>query len=121
MIYFGLCGMMTNFIEENVLPNRELNQQKVKLLTNQLFQELQKPIDKFFMNIKDDPEYDAFTITEQLHIATIAMEHFFRLSLQIEDMDEMRKQGLATQINVLLLSYGLEPFDIPYEADRPKD
>jgi hypothetical protein len=105
--------MMTNFIEEHVIPDKSMNKQKIKLLTSQLHTELLKVVDNFFLRIKNDDDYDKLEITEQFHIATIAMEHFFRLSLQIEDLDDMKKQGLVTQLNILLVSYGLETIEIP--------
>ena len=52
-------------------------------------------------------------MTELFQIATTAMEHYFRLSLQIEDMDDIKKQGLTTQLNIFLKSYGLETMDVP--------
>ena len=113
IVYFGLCGMMTNFLEENVFPDKSMTRQRLKLLTKQLHGELLKVVDDFFDKIKDDSEYDSMQLTEQMHIATTAMEHFFRLALQIEDLDETRKQGLVTQLNILLVSYGLETIEIP--------
>jgi hypothetical protein len=113
IVYMGLCGMMTNFIEENVFPDKSMTKQKVKLLTKQLHGELLKVVDSFFDRIKDDVDHDPMELTEQIHIATIAMEHFFRLALQIEDLDDMKKQGLVTQLNILLVSYGLETIEIP--------
>lgn len=113
LVYIALTGMMTNFIEEHVIPDKSMNKQKIKLLTSQLHTELLKVVDNFFLRIKNDDDYDKLEITEQFHIATIAMEHFFRLSLQIEDLDDMKKQGLVTQLNILLVSYGLETIEIP--------
>ena len=113
LVYIALCGMMTNFIDENVIVDKSMNKQKIKLLTKQLYTEMLKVADTFFDRIKDDEKYDALEMTEQFHIATIAMEHFFRLSLQIEDLDDTKKQGLVTQLNILMVSYGLETIDIP--------
>lgn len=113
LVYLGLCGMMTNFLEENVFPDKSLTKQRIKLLTKQLHGELLKVVDDFFDKIKGDDEFDSMELTEQMHIATIAMEHFFRLALQIEDLDDMKKQGLVTQLNILLVSYGLETIEIP--------
>jgi hypothetical protein len=109
--------MMTNWLEENVIPDKMLNKQKVKMLTKQLHLELLKPVDEFYKKLKEDGYedgvYDNENLTDLFHIATIAMEHYFRLSLQIEDMDEIRKQGLVTQLNILLKSYDLETLDVP--------
>jgi hypothetical protein len=117
LVYYALCGMMTNWLEENVIPDKMLNKQKVKMLTKQLHLELLKPVDEFYKKLKEDGYedgvYDNENLTDLFHIATIAMEHYFRLSLQIEDMDEIRKQGLVTQLNILLKSYDLETLDVP--------
>lgn len=117
IVYYALCGMVTNFLEENVLPDKSLMKQRIKLLTKQLHQELQRPVDDFFSKIKkdghEDGVYDGQDMTELFQIATTAMEHYFRLSLQIEDLDDIKKQGLTTQLNILLKSYDLEPMSIP--------
>ena len=47
IMYHALCGMMTNFLDEEVLPDKSLVKQRIKLLTNQLYQELQKPVMSF--------------------------------------------------------------------------
>lgn len=117
LVYYALCGMMTNWIEENIIPDRIVYRHKVKMLTNQLNQELQKPINDFFEMVNkenaSEDVYEARELTEQIHIATLAMEHFFRLGMQLNDMDPVRKQGLTTQMNILLKSYGLETMDVP--------
>jgi hypothetical protein len=109
--------MMTNFLEEAVLPDKSLVKQRIKLLTKQLYDELQKPVDDFLVKLKKDgyegAVYEGQDMTELFQIATIAMEHYFKLSLQIEDMDDIKKQGLTTQLNIFLKSYGLETMDIP--------
>ena len=117
IMYHALCGMMTNFLDEEVLPDKSLVKQKIKLLTNQLYQELQKPVDEFLSKLKEegyeDGIYEGQDMTELFQVATTAMEHYFRLSLQIEDMDDVKKQGLTTQLNILLKSYDLETLSVP--------
>jgi hypothetical protein len=109
--------MMTNFLEESVLPDKSLVRQRIKLLTKQLYDELQKHVDNFLVKHKEDGHedgvYQGQDMTELFQIATTAMEHYFRLSLQIEDMDSIKKQGLTTQLNIFLKSYDLETMDIP--------
>jgi hypothetical protein len=87
------------------------------LLTKQLYEELQKPVDDFLTKIKkdghEDGVYDGQDMTDLFQVATVAMEHYFRLSLQIEDMDDVKKQGLTTQLNILLKSYDLETLSVP--------
>lgn len=123
IVFHGICGMMLNLMEASVLPDRQINKQKIKYLSKQLFEALQEPVDKLLMDIKkqglavgDDQLAQGITedvdIPEVLHISAVAMEHFFRLSLQITDMDEARKNTLFAQLNSLLISYGLEPMDI---------
>ena len=117
LVYYALCGMMTNWIEEHIIPDKVINRQKVKMLTKQLHLELMKPVDDFYKRLKEegyeDGQFQGQDMTDLFHIATIAMEHYFRLSLQIEDMDEIRKQGMVTQMNILLKSYDLETLDVP--------
>lgn len=117
LVYYAMCGMMTNWIEENIIPDKIIYRHKVKMLTKQLHEELLKPVDDFYKKLKEegheDGQFQGQDMTDLFHIATIAMEHYFRLSLQIEDMDDVRKQGLVTQMNILLKSYDLETLDVP--------
>lgn len=117
LVYYAMCGMMTNWIEENIIPDKIIYRHKVKMLTKQLHEELLKPIDDFYKRLNEegheDGQFQGQDMTDLFHIATIAMEHYFRLSLQIEDMDDVRKQGLVTQMNILLKSYDLETLDVP--------
>lgn len=112
-VYLTLCQFMADFIEDKVVRD-PLYKQKIKFLTKQLVEALQQPVDRLFRMQMDDGE--GFATEEhltQFEVAANAMEHFFKLSMQIEDLEPVRKQGLITQLNILLLSYGLETMDVP--------
>lgn len=122
LVFHALCGMMANFMESNQLP-KQIDKHTIKFLSKQLFEALQKPVNDMLLQIKiegikegDEALQQGITedvdIPEVLHISAIAMEHFFRLSLQITDLPEVRKNTLFTQLNSLLISYGLETMDI---------
>lgn len=119
LVFHALCGMLANFMESNPLPKR-INKHTIKYLSKQLFEALQQPADSMLLqikmeNIKEGQEQDsteAMDVTDALHIGAVGMEHFFRLSLQIMDLPEVKKNTLYAQLNSLLISYGLETMDI---------
>lgn len=122
VVFHAFCGMLANFMEENKLP-KFINKHKIKHLSNQLFIELQKPTDRLLFELKkegminDDEALingitDEVDIPEVLHLGAMGMEHFFRLTLQINDLPDVKMNTLLAQINSLLLSYGLETMDV---------
>lgn len=110
LVFYGLCGMLANFMEEKPLP-KYVTKQKIKYLSKQLFEALQEPADRLLTKINSEQVEDG-EITSLLHTSAISMEHFFRLNMQISDLEEVRKNTLIAQLNSLLISYGLESMDI---------
>jgi hypothetical protein len=102
--------MLANFMEEHPLP-KYIEKHKIKYLSKQLFEALQQPADKLLTSLKNEHAEDA-EITGLLHLSAVGMEHFFRLNMQISDLDEVRKNTLIAQLNSLLISYGIETMDI---------
>ena len=47
-------------------------------------------------------------VVDQHIMAGDVMLKFFKLGLKMADMDNVRHQGLNTQLNILLKSYGLD-------------
>lgn len=110
LVFHGLCGMMANFMEEHPLP-KYIEKHKIKYLSKQLFDALQQPADKLLTSLKNE-QVENEEITGLLHLSAVGMEHFFRLNMQISDLDEVRKNTLIAQLNSLLISYGLESMDV---------
>lgn len=123
MVFHAMCMVMANLLESAVLPDKKINRQTIKYLSKQLFLELQKPVDSLLLELKVEgiktgdeklQQYiiDDTNVASHIHIAAVAMEHFFRLSMQITDLEDVRRNTLFAQMNSLLISYGLEPMDI---------
>lgn len=123
MVFHAMCMVMANLLESAVLPDKKINRQTIKYLSKQLFLELQKPVDSLLLELKVEgiktgdenlQQYiiDDTNVASHIHIAAVAMEHFFRLSMQITDLPDVRRNTLFAQMNSLLISYGLEAMDI---------
>lgn len=123
MVFHAMCMVMANLLESAVLPDKKINRQTIKYLSKQLFLELQKPVDSLLLELRvegiktgdeDLQDYiiDGTNVASHIHIAAVAMEHFFRLSMQITDLEDVRRNTLFAQMNSLLISYGLEAMDI---------
>lgn len=123
MVFHAMCMVMANLIEGALIPNKKINKHKIKMLSRQLFEELQRPVDSLLLELKiegirtgnEDLQrgtLDDTNIASHIHIAAMAMEHFFRLSMQITDLPRVKSNTLFAQMNSLLISYGLEPMDV---------
>ena len=103
--YLALCQALINVIDEEWKGN-QLNKQKVKSITNQLVNELEKVISKLIPS--NDFSEEALNVTEQFVDASNAMIQFYDLGVQLARLDDVKCQGFTTQLNILLKSYGLD-------------
>jgi hypothetical protein len=88
------------------------NKQAVKMVTKQMVRELEKTMAVLFPpNRNDDPELPDALDTFQN--ACTAMESFFMLGMEMDVMDQTKKDSLNTQINILLKSYGIDCWEKP--------
>lgn len=105
LTYYSLCNFMVDFIDERWTKNSN-NVRKVKLLTNQLKGELEKSIDHVFES-KNSEGIDMGNVLDQFVNASQVMHFFFKIGLQLDEMEEKQKIKLNQEINDLLMSYNI--------------
>lgn len=111
LTFFALCQNMLDFIDGS-WHGHPANKQAVKMVTKQMIRELEKTMAVLFpQNRNDDPELPDALDTFQN--ACTAMESFFILGMNMDQMDQVKKDSLNTQINILLKSYGIDCWEKP--------
>ena len=111
LTFFALCQNMLDFIDGS-WHGHPANKQAVKMVTKQMVRELEKTMNVLFPNNKnDDPDLPDALDTFQN--ACTAMEAFFMLGMEMDQMDQLKKDSLNTQINILLKSYGIDVWEKP--------
>lgn len=99
--YAGLTNALIDLME-NDFRKSIFNRNTLKYHTKHLLAELLKLTDNIY---KDCDDYE---VVEQHVEAGEAMMKFFVLGLRMIDMDSVKRQGLNTQLNILLKNYGVE-------------
>ena len=111
LTFFALCQNMLDFIDGS-WHGHPANKQAVKMVTKQMIRELEKTMAVLFpQNRNDDPDLPDALDTFQN--ACTAMESFFMLGMEMDQMDQTKKDSLNTQINILLKSYGIDCWEKP--------
>lgn len=111
LTFFALCQNMLDFIDGS-WHGHPANKQAVKMVTKQMIRELEKTMAVLFPHDRnDDPELPDALDTFQN--ACTAMESFFMLGMEMDQMDQTKKDSLNTQINILLKSYGIDCWEKP--------
>lgn len=111
LTFFALCQNMLDFIDGS-WHGHPANKQAVKMVTKQMIRELEKTMAVLFPKDRnDDPELPDALDTFQN--ACTAMESFFMLGMEMDQMDQTKKDSLNTQINILLKSYGIDCWEKP--------
>lgn len=111
LTFFALCQNMLDFIDGS-WHGHPANKQAVKMVTKQMVRELEKTMAVLFpQNRNDDPELPDALDTFQN--ACTAMESFFILGMNMDQMEQVKKDSLNTQINILLKSYGIDCWEKP--------
>lgn len=111
LTFFALCQNMLDFIDGS-WHGHPANKQAVKMVTKQMIRELEKTMAVLFpQNRNDDPDLPDALDTFQN--ACTAMESFFMLGMNMDQMDQTKKDSLNIQINILLKSYGIDCWEKP--------
>jgi hypothetical protein len=111
LTYFALCQNLINFIDGE-WRGHPANKQAVKMRSQDLLRELEKAMAVLFPKDLEDHR-DAGDVIDTFINATDAMESFFILGMAMDELDVVKKQGLNTQINILLQSYGIDLWEKP--------
>jgi len=106
LLYYSHCQFLYDFIEED-WERSSGNVRKVKLLTNQLKNELEKNVDHIFKS-QNSEGVDMQNVVEQFVNASGIMKFFFELGLQMDTMEEDKKLELNNRVNSLMEEYGLD-------------
>ena len=101
VIYAGLTNALVDHIE-NDFRKSIYNKQSLKFKSQNLLDELIGITDKLYREGADSE------VVDQHIMAGDVMLKFFKLGLKMADMDDIRHEGLNTQLNILLKSYGLD-------------
>jgi hypothetical protein len=105
LMYFSLCQALIQVIEDDWRGN-PANKQKIKQITNQQLAELQKVIE--ILLPKGETSVEGMTAVEQFTDATESMLNFYKLGVKMSRIDEVRREGLSIQMNILLKNYGID-------------
>lgn len=108
--FFTLVLTLSDFMEENDIPDGVDYKFQVKHYTKELKKLLPDMIDKMIKRTGWD---EGLSSIDQYVTASQIMEHLFNVGLRIEDLEsEIRKQTLVNQLNILLHSYGLPQLEL---------
>jgi len=109
--FFTLVLTLSDFMEENDIPDAIDYKFQVKHYSKELRKLLPAMIDKMIKRTGWDE--DGCSSVDQYVTASQIMEHLFNVGLQVEDIDnEIRKQTLVNQLNMLLHSYNLPKLEL---------
>jgi hypothetical protein len=105
LTYFSLCQALINHIDEGWQGN-PVNRQTVKNRTEALVKSLEGSINVLFPK---NPELNSDTeVVGHFDDASRAMMAFYNLGVKIAGLDKTKREGLNTQLSILLKSYGLD-------------
>lgn len=103
--YFSLCAHLRDYIEENVSTSK-FNFNKVKMITNQLANELEKSINIVF-DAKEFSEEDKADMLDNFVKSTRFMEYYFKKGLQLQHIEPTLVLELSDKINEIFKEYGI--------------
>lgn len=98
--YVGLINALIDVIE-NDFSKSIFNKQSIKFKTNNLLAEFKKIESDLF-----PPGDHGEASTQYIDAGTIMLK-FFKIGLEMASMDQVKSEGLQTQINILLKNYGI--------------
>ena len=100
VIYAGLINALIDHIDADFRPSI-FNRQSLKMKSKSVLEELLKVEADMY---KGDPSGE---VTDQYLDAGNLMMTFFKLGIEMADMDSIRAEGLNTQLNILFKNYGI--------------
>ena len=101
IIYAGLLNALIDHIEADFRPSI-FNRQSLKMKSKSVLEELLKVEAEMY---KGDPSGE---VTDQYLDAGRLMITFFKLGIEMADMNPIRAEGLNTQLNILFKNYGID-------------
>ena len=101
IIYAGLTNALIDHID-NDFRRTVFNRQSLKYNSKAVLKELEDITNKLYSK-QASPE----AVDQHIEAGDIMLK-FFKLGIKMSEMDEVRHEGLNTQLNILLKSYGVE-------------
>jgi len=102
LIYCGLLNALIDHIEGDFRPSF-FNKQNVKFLSNNLLKELMKIEGKIY----EGKEEISAEVTDQLVSAGTLMLEFFKLGIEMSELELDQQELLNCDINILLSRYNI--------------
>jgi hypothetical protein len=99
--YVGLINALID-IMENDFSKSVFNKQQIKFKTQNLLSEFKKIEDKLF-----PPGDHGEASTQYIDAGTIMLK-FFKLGMEMTELDNHKQEGLNTQLNILFKNYGIK-------------
>ena len=101
VIYAGLTNALIDHIDNDFRKNI-FNKQSLKFKSNVVLKELESITDRLYSK-----KASAEAVDQHIEAGNIMIK-LFRIGIQMSDMDEVKHEGLNTQMNLLLKSYGID-------------
>jgi hypothetical protein len=102
LTYFTMCQSLIHIIEDEWKGN-PANKQKIKQITKQQLNELEKVIE--ILLPRGDYSEQGMKVTEQFIEAAESMIRFYKIGVAMSRLDDTKRDTLNNQINLLLKSY----------------
>ena len=101
IIYAGLTNALIDHIDNDFRKNI-FNKHSLKYNSQAILRELEIITNKLYSN-----GASAEAVDQHVEAGNIMIK-FFRMGIQMSDMDDVKHEGLNTQMNLLLKSYGID-------------
>jgi hypothetical protein len=102
LTYFTMCQALIHIIEDDWTGN-PANKQKMKQITKQQLNELEKTIE--ILLPRGDYSERGMKVTEQFIEAADSMIRFYKIGVRMSRLDDDKRNELNTQLSALLKSY----------------
>ena len=102
LTYFTMCQALIHIIEDDWKGN-PANKQKIKQITKQQINELEKVIE--ILLPRGDYSKKGMQVTEQFIEAAESMVRFYKIGVAMSRLSDEKRDELNTQLSALLKSY----------------
>ena len=102
LTYFTMCQALIHIIEDDWKGN-PANKQKIKQITKQQINELEKVIE--ILLPRGDYSEKGMQVTEQFIEAAESMVRFYKIGVAMSRLSDEKRDELNTQLSALLKSY----------------
>lgn len=104
LTYFTMCQALIHIIEDEWIGN-PANRQKIKQITKQQLNELEKVIE--ILLPRGDFSLNGMKVTEQFIEAAESMVRFYKIGVAMSRLDDTKRDALNVELTTLLKSYDI--------------